>query len=89
MAAGARERFGADVALAITGIAGPDGGTPEKPVGTVFFALADANGGAETKRRQFGGDRGVVRRASCLLALEMLRRRLESQRTDREAGEHR
>jgi nicotinamide-nucleotide amidase len=78
MALGARERFGAEVALAITGIAGPDGGTPEKPVGTVFFALTglDGEGRAETKRRQFGGDRGVVRRASCLHAFEMLRRRL-------------
>ncbi|HEY1252998.1 MAG TPA: competence/damage-inducible protein A [Thermoanaerobaculia bacterium] len=76
MALGARDRFGADVAVAITGIAGPDGGTPEKPVGTVFFALADAEGPADATRRQFGGDRGVVRRASCLYALEMLRRRL-------------
>jgi competence/damage-inducible protein CinA-like protein len=76
MALGARARFGADLALSITGIAGPDGGTPEKPVGTVFFALADGTENARESRRQFGGDRGVIRRASCLHAFELLRRRL-------------
>jgi nicotinamide-nucleotide amidase len=76
MALGARERFGSDLALSITGIAGPDGGTPEKPVGTVFFALADGTEAVQESRRQFGGDRGVVRRASCLHALELLRHRL-------------
>jgi nicotinamide-nucleotide amidase len=76
MALGARERFGSDLALSITGIAGPDGGTPEKPVGTVFFALADGTEAVRESRRQFGGDRGVVRRASCLHALELLRHRL-------------
>lgn len=76
MALGARERFGSDLALSITGIAGPDGGTPEKPVGTVFFALADRTEAMRESRRQFGGDRGVVRRASCLHALELLRHRL-------------
>ena len=76
MALGARRRFDADLAVAITGIAGPDGGTPEKPVGTVYFALADRGGAGRTSRRNFPGDRGVVRRAACLHALEMLRRRL-------------
>jgi nicotinamide-nucleotide amidase len=85
MALGARTRFGADVALAITGIAGPDGGTPEKPVGTVFFGLADGEESVETTRRQFGGDRGVVRRASCLHAFELLRRRLAG-RTERSSA---
>jgi nicotinamide-nucleotide amidase len=76
MAKGARTRFGADLALAITGIAGPDGGSPEKPVGTVFFALARRDGGEETKKRLFGGDRAVIRRAAAIHALELLRRHL-------------
>src|SRR5262249_44941390 len=66
MAEGARRRFGSDVAAAITGIAGPDGGTPEKPVGTVWFAVTDDSGAAKTKYRQFGGDRAVIRRAASL-----------------------
>jgi nicotinamide-nucleotide amidase len=76
MAIGARRRFDADLAVSITGIAGPDGGSPEKPVGTVFFALADRDGVAAASRRLFVGDRSVVRRAACLHAFEMLRRRL-------------
>ncbi|MEP6994994.1 MAG: competence/damage-inducible protein A [Acidobacteriota bacterium] len=76
MALGARERFDADLALSITGIAGPAGGSPEKPVGTVFFALAGRDGGVRASQRLFVGDRAVVRRAACLHAFEMLRRRL-------------
>lgn len=74
MARGARARFGADLAAAVTGIAGPDGGSEAKPVGTVFIALADADGEVG-RRRFFGGDRAVVRRASALAALELIRRR--------------
>ena len=74
MARGARDRFGADVAASVTGIAGPDGGTPEKPVGTVHFGLATKDGAALTKRRLFGGDRAVVRRAASIQALELVRR---------------
>lgn len=76
MAEGARKRFDADLAVSITGIAGPDGGSPEKPVGTVFFALAQRDGRAAQKKRLFVGDRATVRRASAIQALELLRRRL-------------
>jgi nicotinamide-nucleotide amidase len=76
MARGARERFDADLAVAITGIAGPDGGTPEKPVGTVFFAIASRDGTVLGKKRNLLGDRGVIRRTAALHALEMLRRLL-------------
>ncbi len=76
MARGARGRFDADLAVAITGIAGPDGGSAEKPVGTVFFALAAREGGEAAKKRLFVGDRSVIRRAAALQALELVRRRL-------------
>jgi nicotinamide-nucleotide amidase len=74
MARGARRRFDSDLAASITGIAGPDGGSAEKPVGTVFFALADRSGREEAKKRFFGGDRATVRRASSMFSLEMIRR---------------
>jgi nicotinamide-nucleotide amidase len=76
MAKGALERFGAGLAVAITGIAGPDGGSAEKPVGTVFLALARPGGLALTKKRLFVGDRSVIRRASAIHALELVRRHL-------------
>ena len=74
MALGALRGFGAGVAASITGIAGPDGGTDEKPVGTVFFAIVSADGKTQTKKRFYGGDRAVIRRASAMFSLEMLRR---------------
>lgn len=74
MARGARERFDSDLAASITGIAGPDGGSEEKPVGTVFFALAERGGREAAKRRLYGGDRATVRRASAMFSLEMIRR---------------
>ena len=75
MAEGARRRSGATWAPAITGIAGPDGGTPEKPVGTVWLALA---GPKETTARlaHFRGDRGQVRVQSAYAALQLLREAL-------------
>ncbi len=75
MAEGARIRAGADLAVAVTGIAGPSGGTPEKPVGTVWFALAAA-AGTETARHVFPGDREHVRRRATNVALNLLRLRL-------------
>jgi nicotinamide-nucleotide amidase len=76
MAQGARERFDSDLGVAITGIAGPDGGSAEKPVGTVFIALARRNGAALAKKRLFVGDRSVIRRASAIHTLELVRRHL-------------
>jgi nicotinamide-nucleotide amidase len=75
LAAGIRERSGADFALAVTGIAGPDGGTPEKPVGTVFLALAAADG-MEVERRLNPWDRTTFKEVTATQALEKLRRRL-------------
>jgi nicotinamide-nucleotide amidase len=71
MAIGARARFGADLAIGITGIAGPDGGSEEKPVGLTYIGLADA-AGAEVRRFTFGGDRDANREAGTRSALEWL-----------------
>jgi len=75
MATGAREKFGSDFALAVTGIAGPAGGTAEKPVGTVFVALAAADGVA-VERRLNPWDRLTFKDVTATQALEQLRRRL-------------
>lgn len=71
MAAGALARSHADVAVSITGIAGPGGGTAEKPVGLVHFGLATA-AGVTHRRRVFAGDRSAVRIASVREALDLL-----------------
>ena len=73
MASGLRERSGADIAVATTGIAGPGGGTKEKPVGLVYVACADKDG-VKVERLQLGGDRMRVRRLATLKALDMVRR---------------
>jgi nicotinamide-nucleotide amidase len=75
MARGARARFGSDVAAGVTGIAGPSGGSPEKPVGTVFFAVSGPGEDETAKKRVFGGDRATIRRAAAHFALELIRRR--------------
>ncbi len=68
MAAGAARRNGAEVAIAITGIAGPDGGTPEKPVGTVWFGYS-VRGQVDAVRRSFVGTRHDIRSRACQAAL--------------------
>ncbi|HMB16612.1 MAG TPA: CinA family protein, partial [Pelovirga sp.] len=73
MASGLRHESGTDLALAITGVAGPDGGTPDKPVGTVYLALA-SDAGVHAQRYLFSGDRARVQRMSAFMALEWLRR---------------
>jgi PncC family amidohydrolase len=71
MAQGARSALGVDIAVSITGVAGPGGGTPDKPVGTVWFALASATG-AQAFLHHFGGDRAEIRCAATLEALRLL-----------------
>ena len=73
MARGARKALGSDLALATTGIAGPDGGTAEKPVGLVYIALG-SEAGEEVLRREFRGDRESVRNMAVETALDLLRR---------------
>lgn len=75
MANGAREAAGSDLALSVTGIAGPEGGSEEKPVGTVYIALADTHSSL-CERYNFHGDRERVRAITCFTALDWLRRYL-------------
>ena len=76
MALGARKRFGATIGLSTTGIAGPGGGTPEKPVGTVHIALDAADGTRLHKRLLLPGERSLIRRWTTSTALGMLRKHL-------------
>jgi nicotinamide-nucleotide amidase len=75
MAAGLRASSGVDLALSVTGIAGPGGGTTEKPVGTVCIAI-DGPGGVEVRTSRFGGDRSVIKALSATTALDRVRRYL-------------
>ncbi|HEY6171425.1 MAG TPA: nicotinamide-nucleotide amidohydrolase family protein, partial [Candidatus Kapabacteria bacterium] len=76
MAEGVLKKFSTTYALAISGTAGPDGGTKAKPVGTVWIALAEKGKPTIAKRYNFGDGRSIVRERSCDAALEMLRQKL-------------
>lgn len=83
MAAGAVAHSAAQLAVAVTGIAGPDGGSADKPVGTVWFGWALPDGASlavETGCRHFAGDRAAVRDAAVTHALQQLLRRVEASR---------
>jgi len=71
MAVGVRRALGADIGAAVTGIAGPGGGSPEKPVGLVFLAVCDGEEG-QVRRRQFAGDREEIRRQAATEALKLV-----------------
>ncbi len=71
MVRGARAASGARFAVAVSGVAGPDGGSPAKPVGTVWLAWADGEH-VSSERRHFDGDREAVRRQTVIAALEGL-----------------
>jgi len=76
MAAGALERFDADTAVSVTGIAGPGGGTAEKPVGTVSWCVRLAEGSSLTRTLLLPGDRSDIRDRSTTVAMHLLRRLL-------------
>jgi nicotinamide-nucleotide amidase len=78
MARGAVARTPADLAVSITGIAGPSGGTPQKPVGLVYLGAARRDGACRVERRVFPGDRTAIRDAAVVLALEMLQSEAQS-----------
>ena len=75
MADGTRERLGVDLTVAVTGIAGPDGGSAEKPVGLTYIAVADEEG-AEVRRHVWDGDRSTNKRLSAAAALELVLERV-------------
>ena len=79
MAQGVRERLGADVGLAVTGVAGPGGGTPEKPVGLVFIHV-DAPGASRGADFSYPGDRDSIRRRAAVAVLHLARRVLSQNR---------
>ena len=72
---GARRRTGSTYALSVTGVAGPGQGGESVPVGTVYVAIADANG-SRVAHRQFLGDRDRIRQFSTQMAMDLLRRRI-------------
>ena len=76
MAEGARRRLGVDLAVAVTGVAGPDGGTEAKPVGLTYVAVADA-AGDDVRRHVWGTDRSDNKRASAAAAMQLALTRLD------------
>jgi nicotinamide-nucleotide amidase len=76
MAEGVRWIAQTSYGLAVTGIAGPSGGTPEKPVGLVYIALSSEQGETQWKRCQFSGDRVAIKHRTAQTALQMLRHQL-------------
>ena len=81
MARGARERLGADVTIAVTGVAGPGGGTEEKPIGLVYYHVETPDGGAGASF-SFPGDRESIRRRSVVASLHLARRLLTRNRDE-------
>jgi nicotinamide-nucleotide amidase len=79
-AAGAAARFDAEIGIGITGIAGPGGGTEDKPVGTVCFSVCSRGGGRLTRRVRLPGGRHDVRDRSVTVAMHLLRRLLLGER---------
>jgi PncC family amidohydrolase len=77
MAAGGRARTGAEIGVSVTGIAGPDGGSPAKPVGLTYVAVADADG-IEVRRHMWAGSRAENKRASAQAALELVLDRIQA-----------
>ncbi len=71
MAAGVLEHSPADIAVAVTGVAGPSGGTADKPVGLVYLAVARRGGPVHVEKHRFDGDRGAVRLATVRMALAL------------------
>lgn len=72
MAEGVRARLGTDLAVAVTGVAGPDGGTDEKPVGLVYVAVSGGSRQPVVRRHMWSGDRSENKRRSAVAALELL-----------------
>ena len=76
MAEGARRVSGSDIAVSVTGIAGPTGGTPEKPVGLVYIAIADKDG-SEYRKLNLDGNRDEVRAKTCDEVFKLIKERLD------------
>lgn len=77
MAVGGRERTGADLSASVTGIAGPDGGSPQKPVGLTYVAVADGRG-TEVRRHLWPGSRSENKRASAEALLDLILERIDA-----------